>query len=83
MKPSWFKSTPRRTRTVDLAVRSGALYPLSYEGMVCVREVGFEPTQAVHLLYRQARLSDRRRSHWGDRRELNPRLRSHNPALYH
>lgn len=38
----WRSRTPERNRTSDLAVRSGALYPLSYEGKV--QAEGLEPS---------------------------------------
>ncbi|ATO85160.1 HNH endonuclease [Actinoplanes sp. SE50] len=73
---------PERNRTSGLRTRHPALCPLSYKGKVCVREVGFEPTQAMRLLYRQARLSLSSALPRGDRAELNRYLRGHNPALY-
>ena len=76
--------TPGEIRTRGRQVRNLVLCPLSYEGAALrgqgVGAEGFEPSVDVHLLYRQARLSDVGALPWGGCRGSNPDRESHNLA---
>lgn len=70
-----------RNRTSALRIRIPALYPLSYAGNVPLP--GFEPGTPEGHGFTVRWTSNRPRGAWGDRPELNRRIRDHNPALYH